>query len=403
MGSPYLAITQPNQPTVYAYEVADKSPVYSFSNGQARAERTFLFDWSARQAFVRGMLGYSLIRSVPGKTAPFDTYVQRQLPHFMTDILDPVKNALDIADYLGVIGDATDYPDSLSTPDGTWLFASAITRLEGVEPLGFCDDVDNVPQYNYALATVQYEPLTYKVLNDFDCTFLNGSRDVDAISVNGIDTLEGNSGPYEFLFQRNITRTIRPTTEFLAIPVGRMKWADPDRNYITTPPQQVNYASAVPVPFTEITWTWHQVPFVPDAVYTHVGTVNRYALQDMDLNRYYRAGTLLLLGAEIRPYRMGSGKFVVDVSYRVKHYDPFDDGRGHNHFLRYRNDVAKPHFTKLTDNGNGDVVDVANGVTIGDPNGEPGRPLFRYTDFRSLFSWHANPNDKPSSTNVPLP
>ncbi len=320
----------------------------------------------------------------------------------IVDFLDPTSVAPSFVDTRGVLQPANPVdepavPRYFNSTGGVWLYARSIARMEGLEPLAVTDPITGVPEYNFALVTVRYESVTFIILTDQQTGLENNPS-------YGTPAFNGEVFPaYEYGLKRYITRTSRPVMEYLALPRGRMHWTDWRDKALgdaTADRGTVDYASAVPTPSTELIWSWHGVPFVPEAAFTHVGKLNLYDFDDGV--RVYRAGTLLLLGCELRPYRQATGNFVVDVQYRVKHFEPFPDAtkpaRGHNYFLRYRNDVSTLAFQKITMRGLGDYLDFLNGLSPSDPttgqllfNVDYDHALFGYSDFRELFSWHARP------------
>jgi hypothetical protein len=408
----FRKLSIPGMGVVYYAEVLENTPRYSFADGQSRVQRTYLINWTDRDRFVFGILGFPRIAFVQGKSrndAPYDTYVSRTTPHAIVDYVDPIRRA---PYWLDIFGNVQSEDEAANRPltnfQGTWLFAKSVESVVGLEPMGTVHPLTRVPEYVYALVTVNYEPTTYRVFTDTEAVLhhlleyelypviyeallpLWTQPQLDPEDdwlrfvppVNPNDPLHVHVIPYDFYMTRYVTRTVRPVIEYLALPRGLMRWVEP-----LAPGQKptvVDYASAVAMPSMEIIYTWHQVPFIPEAVYTHVGKVNE---QDFyDGHQVFRAGTLLLLGSEIRPYRTAAGKFVVDVQYRVKYIEPFPDStrpaRGHNYFLRYKGGVDKLFFQKITSNGRGDRLD---GVTA-----DPGKPIFDYAPFQELFSWHVS-------------
>ena len=364
--------------TVEYEEDAERSPVCSFSHGQSRVERVFIVPWAKWGTFVHGMLGYPRIKSNPdylpissvsgsGGDDRYNKrayYVSRALPHAM-------QYPLDVSASFG--GDPADEETS---GEHTWLYAVAASRVEPLGATGLYDTAKDMPLYTHARVTLLYEPLTYKIRPDEEMVPGNTPfREFDY-----------ESAPYEFHLRRYITRTVRPIVEYLSLPRGRMKWVHYGDNYAQFA-KPVDYATAIPVPAQEIVYTWHQVPFIPQALRTHIGSVNLNTFKDH--NRLYHPGTLLLLGAEIKPYRMATGKFVCDIAYRVKYFNPFRDGRGHNYFLRFSQVYTKLLFLKITDNGNEDLTNPVVVASHPDTSiqGETGNPIFPYADFQELFAW----------------
>lgn len=360
--------------TVDYEERAEGSPTFSYSSGASRAERTFRVPWAKKDAFVRGMLGFPRIKNTKPGQPDNIAYVSRALPQPFPGVKDP-------------------------NGDEEWLYATAVTRLEGAGPLGTLDD-SGVTEYEYAIVTVQYESLTYKLMTD---------EELDEAAL-------GPGFPDESYLLRYVTRVTKPSAEYVTLPRGAMRWYLPeDPDYVagaaadraasragaarTAKMPSVDFANARLVPSTEIVYTWHQVPFIPKAIEagtkTYVGCVNKNAFGDQ--HRNYAPGTLLLLSAELKPYRTGAGAFVHDIAYRVKYFEP-EPGRGHNYFLRYDLKRGTLAYTKLTSGIDNDEVKVSNPSAAGagpytreyPPGAAPdvSRSLYPYVDFDDLFRFY---------------
>lgn len=338
-------------------ELSEGSPMYAFANGASRCERTYLCRWEDRDAFVKLLVGFSRISNVQGGVAPFDTYVLRKIPDGCPDITSPSTETT-----------------------RTWLWCTQVSQVRGVEPLGYNDPITQVPVYQYALVTAVYEGLTYKVVHDAD------------MPLNVPDGADPIDKPYEWYCNRYVTRVIRPHVEYIALARGKFSWVPVAGEAGSGGP--VDYASSVLQSSKEIVYTWHQVPFVPEAARTYIGTVNRYTFYDS--TESYDPGTLMYTHCEIKPYRAASGGFVHDIQYRLKHFEP-QPGIGHNYFLRFI-PPDKLRYQKMTHNGNEDLVP-RSGSAASD-----GIPVFRYSDFKDLFSFKANSTGiKPDYTNIAPP
>lgn len=361
-------------------EDCERSPAMTFSNGQSRVERTFIAEWDKLDVFVAAILGYPKLKAEPehlASSANDTRYLKRA--HYISRV---VPDSLKWPQSAGSRLSKDEVDDGELDKSATWLFASGIVRIDPLEPKGSISSTTGMPSYNWARVVVAYEPLTYKIRSDDD---LMKGIGPDAV----IRDYVWEKGPVEFWLRRYVTKTVRPTVEYIALPRGSKKWVVTDASLRTNLGTTVSYASAVLTPSTEIVYTWHQVPFFPQAVKHHIGSVNLYPFKDH--NTLYPAGTLLLLGCEIKPYRMASGKFVLDIMYRIKHFDPFRDGRGHNHFLHYSNKLDANGengmvFLKITSNGNTDIAGLTD-ARINALAGGPGVPVFPYADFQELFAF----------------
>src|SRR5262249_50088726 len=117
--------------------------------------------------------------------------------------------------------------------------------------------------------------------------------------------------------------------------------------------------------------------------------------------------TLLLLAAEVKPYRLVSGTRVCDITYKMKYFQcikpsngrPYLPPQGHNHFLRYSTlinpvtgRIPKPDYIELTSTGYPSIGPVPPPFNVNTPAGnilftpENGDPVYRRVDFRDLFN-----------------
>lgn len=337
--------------TVDYDEVPEGSPSYTLANGTSRVDRTFRVAWNKRELFCKGMIGFPRIANTAPGTAENFAYVSRVLPQAFPGFRDP-------------------------TGSEEWLYATAISRLVGVGPTGGYD-AEGVADYRFAMITVQYESLTYKLLTDDELQASNATTDY----------------PDESYMLRFITRVTKPSAEYITLPRGVMYWYLPKEPGGTMP--KVDFANARIVPSMEVVYTWHQVPFVPPAVRTHIGSVNSTDFGDRERN--YRPGTLLLLAVELKPYRTAVGAFVHDITYRMKYFEP-EPGRGHNFFLRYNGVRETLAYTKLTSKQENDSLAISFPSIPSDPSCQNGpyeqvypagnsRGVYPYADFDDLFKF----------------
>jgi hypothetical protein len=219
---------------------------------------------------------------------------------------------------------------------GHWMYATAVS-VKGLGPdvqaihdqIAFAEGLDpNFDAvYQQAEYTVMFSGLTHPVMNDAEL-------------LGKVPTL---SWPDESSLRRYVTKGVRPSAEFLALPRGMYKWADaPSR-----PP--IDYTAGRVISATEVTFTWHQVPWIPKAAYDNIGCVNDAPMTDgTDI---YPSGTLLHLATDARRYRTATGFSVFDITYKLKSFQPqqgtwqYTDSTGvirdsgfnygHNFFLHY--------------------------------------------------------------------
>ena len=271
-----MQVAIPNVGVVNYDEKVPGSPQYRFANGMSQATRTFTCDWGSRRDLIPYLLGYPKIINAQLANGDKYTYISRILPDEIPDFLVPGK-------------------------DESWLFASQVMSCLGKGETGKYDAF-GMAEYQDCEFSLIYEPRTFKILDDQS-------------------TFNAAIGfPDESLLVRYVTRVQKPSAEFIQLPRGSMSWVDGARNGNPAGPTRVDYASARLLPSTEITYTWHEVPFIPQAAGQFVGCLNRYpftdnSLLDPDGNpTTFPPGTLLLLAAEIKPYRNAAGVFVQDIS-----------------------------------------------------------------------------------------
>lgn len=382
-----MQLQLPGIPAITYNEKSTGSPVYSFMNGQSHVERTFICDWKDRVTLVQGLLGYPLI--VNGLKG---SWIQRQLPDALPDFTVP-----NIA---------------VGAPGDTWLYAASVIRGIGIGETGTYD-ANGIAQYQKFEVTIAYEPRTFKLLPDEELPVNpnTGVRD------------EGSLARY-------VTRTIKPSAEFIQIPKGHMFWNDGVRvdskgkptADLSGKPAPVEYGVARLLPSVELAYTWHEVPFIPDAItmaaptdnasgLSFIGCLNHYSWTDgpadNPASNTYNPGTLLLLSAEVKPYRSAAGVFVNDIVYRMKYFEPVVN-RGHNFFLRWYPTPNALYYTKMTSSGFNDVLGIPednfdgspyNSATKphGDmvPGGDNSKSLYGYAGFGSLFTSDVLDKDLP--------
>ncbi len=307
-------------------EVPMGSPTYALARGQHKVERTFIVKWSDRDAFLKCTLGFPYLVTT-NESAPYNGFVQRFMPLSTQDLTDP---------------DAT--------ADTPWLLASAVTRMEGKGARGFIDASTFIPVYEKAQITLLFESSTYKHYTDAQMPTLNAPNGTRVIVEGFVPT-----PAQAFSLRRYITKIRKPSAEFIQLPRGFMNWAydNPTFAQLLTLPPRADFATAQLQASLEIQWTWHEVPFVPEASRLYIGYVNQFPVTDG--KDTYNAETLLLLSADIKPYRTAAGAFVNDITYRCKYFEP-EPGKGHNHFLRYEASFNRLTRQRITTTGYSSTV-----------------------------------------------
>lgn len=356
-------ISSPGVGTVEYFEAVPGSPVISLSPGACRVERTFIIAWEDIDIFTKLVIGYPKIVET-NYDKPHDTYISRVLPQGFP-LVTKVVNGTDNSD---------------DTP--VWLYASGITRIDGAGPTGQVDE-NGIALYERARVQVVYEAMTHRMLEDAEMP------KATSVEIGGSPIATGDHAVVdESSFGRYVTKMQRPSAEYVTLPRGFYAWVNPTK-------QKVDYANAQILPWSELTWTWHQVPFLPEAVLkkNRVGTVNKtaFAVRLLDGSSVtYAAGTLLLLSTELRPYRMPSGAFVHDIIYRIKYFEP-ETGKGHNYFLHYAPGSSTLVRIKITDSGKCDELDQPAAINKeGDTifaaiPASTGKSIYPYTEFKELF------------------
>lgn len=247
------------------------------------------------------------------------------------------------------------FPESLFDPNGP---------LEGkLDPTAVC-------KYKLARISVSYENVQYRI------------REGKASSWAGIE---------ELVYDSFMTFYRLPTAEVLSLPLGAFRFydKDPNKRYVVTGSNMRLESQE------EIMITWHQVPFVPDAVRTHIGKVNdnwfpigHLQIADnetkMDINKrvFAAPGTLLLTNVELKPNKGFFSRRLYDINYKFKYFHASEDGelaysddifikashpcdpngsqlvcqkmaKGHNFFLRYL--FYNPKANQTEDEVSGDI------------------------------------------------
>lgn len=279
-------------PVVYTEFSQGNSQEWSYQGNVARGVRVFDVEkWADRFDFVQTMIGYSDL--MDGATS----YVTRVLPQ--------------------------PFPALTRANKKPWLWARQLQSCRGMGLIGASPKFEPASwagNYEQARVTLTYESVPYPVYSD--------------------DQVRNPATGYpdESQLYRYVSRQYQPSSEYLTFPRGAYKWC-------TAPVVPVDSSNGRVVAFLEVTYTWHEVPGVPAAVFTHVGCVNSATFDNA------AAETLLLVGAAIKPYRNIVGARVYDVEYKKRFFNP-SAGVGHNHFLRYVDAATEPFYDRITKDGN---------------------------------------------------
>jgi hypothetical protein len=214
--------------------------------------------------------------------------------------------------------------------------------IEALSPLEFDADISE-GLLDRAKVTLTFEPLGHGVKHDDDMPKRGG-------------------GPDESTLKRYVSFNYSPSAQFLTLPRGCYKWVPESSS--EGDPVRVDQSSGRIQVYCQIVYTWHDVPVIPDAIYTALGTVNDDEFDEV------KAGTLFVTGATVKPKRGGGGQRLYDVGWLIKFFEPETD-KTHNHFLRYNPGVnidAPPVYRLMTHDGT-----------------STGERVFKSSDFRKMF------------------
>lgn len=344
-----------------SYSEIQGSPDESYaaaSGGKARV--TYLVPWNDRWPFARRMLGYPKIVDTPN-----GQYISRVTPQVYAHKREFDKN--DLGEPIIATNEAM-FPAN-ATYRKRWLYATTVESVSGERLLGqinlpsqdpdtglnLLDDSVAGTFYKFARVVIGFEPLPYRVYDDAEL-LARGFQDDWGL-------------PAEYLLARYVTRHVAPSAEYLTLPYGQLRYVDGTSNKIKSKQTKedvltygtpcVNGAGRI-ISTTELQYTWHQVPFIPEASYSLIGSVNDAPFGDyspslsavpvagpiLDRDTFpkiFPAGTLLLTGVDIKTYRYLNGQFLCDVTYKMKYRlcldpqngKPYDPARGHNYVLRW--------------------------------------------------------------------
>lgn len=300
--------TEGRAPILYKESAIASSMDESYQNNAAKASRVFDVGFDERWDFVREMIGWSEDYLPDGVTR----YIKRTLPKA--------------------------YPVFTRKNNKPWLWARHASSIKGLKAENWSAGRQH-GRYNLSRVKIDYESVPYSIWRD--------------------DEIRNASGvPDEALLYRYIVRTFQPSSEYLTFPRGAYKWVDDAVEANRAP---VDGSHGRVVSFLEITYTWVEVPGVPEALAGRIGAVNDALFDGAP------AETLLLVGATLKPYRSVVGNRVFDIEMKMRLFNP-ESGVGHNHFLRFKGDGAAPNYARITNDGL-----------------STGTPVFPRKNFKALF------------------
>lgn len=313
------------------YNERPDSPQERYSGQQGGATRIFDVPWEFRWDFAQTMVGFSEAVSYV-KNGKKLYYIKRYLPQ-------PYPQPLKIR--------------TKDNTEITWMYATDIASIQGLSPTK--TDNDGNLEFQYARITIQYSTLTYRLKKDEEMPprlgIVGDEGWAEWPQKNDDDDLSN------FPNTRYITRHIQPTAEYLRLPFGVFKWVYDITETPDDPSLRANVANGAGtiVPSTEVVYTWHQVPFVPRKIRDYLGCVNEFGFD------VFESETLLLVAAEVRPYRQIGGLPAYDVVYKMKHFNPpgrnaNSNRRGHHNRL-LKQEVNKDGWEWRRVSSNGKTTD----------------------------------------------
>lgn len=381
-------LTQPGFPKVW-YEERPGSQRFSFVGNVPKLTREFRCSWQDRWRFIRGLMGTATLTGI-NTVLPF---VSRRIPHGYQDF-GAVADDRPIL-YCTSIDDI----DGRGPTNGEFLVGPVRKGVKKTSPRG-----NDPALYKEAFVRATYEAPTFHVAADGEAKVpfvLHAEGAPPAIK------------PFDGDYRRYVTKIVQPAIEVLRLPVGFLSWAEGiEINGVVEYERGLagqNVTGSFKIrAMADITYVWHQVPALPKtgwfvedvdsfgnkvnpetigAVYTHLGCVNH------DWFDGHPPGTLLLKGAEAKPYRWLDGQRYYDYTYHMQYFNPIDKldpgvvirdrppgtFAGHNYFVRQFAQKKQllptphivfepPHFLLLTHDGT-----------------RTGHPVFQYRDFNDLF------------------
>jgi hypothetical protein len=341
----------------YTVDNSNGSPNWSFENDASSATLDIYIQYEDLNDGKLGFLGYPLV-----ETDEDSSYLSRNIPDWMADVTDSQGNV--------------------------YLFATKMTAMgigipDDVDEVGTHNELTDTPIYEAWKCQINYETLTYDILDD------------DEMEDAGYVDDYGN--PDESYLVRYVTKVVGPSAEYLTLPTGGFSFVVP--GFSGAAPVVQGGPGKIVCNF-DLSLTWHMIPksAVPSAV---VNPDTENPAIDLSLGKVndslwngFPTGTLLMVGAAIKPIRSTAGDRLYDLEYRFK-------------FLNAQTPTTPPTFVGNEgvyyqgQAANGSTPAVAPGYyeitttgTTNLTNQTPGQSIYDFVDFDSLFSTYDRSDDE---------
>lgn len=300
---------------------------------KSRGRRVYDVDMTlgfSEQTFAKALLGYA---EVKGESTT--KWVSRWVPHSL----------------------------GFTNPDGKPFLYAVNLEQQGLAPLSqdFTGTSFAKPNYRMMRCQVDYETLPFKILEDAEVTTRNG----------------GN--PDESGWERYVTKIVRPSGQFFTVNSG----PDGSGYFWAATGGVVRIGVSKLLSFCNLQVTWHQVPekavpsvFVNPNLTSYSAIENCIGKVNHETFNSYLKGTLLLLGAELKPSISPFGVRVYDIVYMFKFFAPTAT-TGHQYLFK---PSAADWAEVTTEEGVSNLATQANGKSIYDwakTSGSTFKDLFR--------------------------
>ncbi len=366
-------------PTDISYDEVERSPTEQIAETQYRASRIFIVPWEKRWTFCAGMIGWPALKKIIN---PYQRYRGVDRTYIIQRAIPQGYAALDL------------------DPSGiTLLYGAEIDGIKG-EGRILSYDRNNVAQYKKARISIGFKTLSYKVISDVEA-MKSGPSTAFSTPDNGVTVVK--EGADESSLFRYVTIFHNSQATYTTLPFGTLRWVQQN------PEVRVNNVVGRVIDSRELVLVWHQVPTLPIALKSLIGTVNAYFFQSVSGNVGANPGTLLLTSVSVLPYRWFFNQRVYDITYRFKEFDapiipgtPTKDAddqpilsrsTGHNVFPHYNSKNNAIFFQQVTNNGiqvpNPDTILTPGVVSITFP--PSGWTPYQHANFQSLLFPSAPP------------
>ncbi len=278
------------------------SPDESQVSRDGKVRRTFILDdYTHRMDFVKLYLGTSrIIQEFDDAGNLISGSVLRDIPAGYV-----LKNRTVFEDTDQFVGDL---------PDSYYFYATDVESMTGQGEIVRADipGQDDGWFYKKCKVTLTYSAPNYRVISDQDM--------IDRGYFKRLEQADGSfiSVPDEASLKRYVTKFSQPVSQYITIPYGQYFYPDGST---------VSYSYGRVQTSAEVMYVWHQVPVVPTAARTHVGSINAFSFDfsKANANPYHR-GTLLLTSVHTTPYRQPGGGRVWDIMYKMTYFNPKEQG-----------------------------------------------------------------------------